>query len=250
MLFIEKVKSGKALLGPFLTLEHPAIIEICGHAGFDYAIIDTEHGETTLESAIDMVRAAQLSGVSPVVRVYKNEPELICKALDIGAEAVQVPQICSREEAIAAVSAAKYSPEGTRGCNHATRSGKYCAMDSEEIFTKSNGRIAVILQVEGQKGLDSFEDIVSVPGIDVLFIGPYDLSASLGIPGQVEHPLVVEAIAKSKKAADKFGVALGLFVDDIPTAKKWSELGVRYLSLSADTAFLYNSFKNAVDEFK
>ncbi len=249
MIFKEKVKSGKALLGPFLNLTNPAIIEIAGHAGFDYAIIDTEHGEIAVEMAVNMVRAAKLAGISPVVRVYKNEPELITKALDIGAEAVQIPQICSREEAEAAIRSAKFAPEGCRGCNRFTRGADYSHMSGADFFGKSNDTTAVILQVEGQKGMDNFEDIISVPGIDVLFIGPYDLSASLGIPGQVDHPLVMEAMDKSKKLADKYGVALGFFVDTVEGAIKWRERGVRYLSIGADTGFIYNAFRQTTDAY-
>ncbi|MGL5513708.1 MAG: aldolase/citrate lyase family protein, partial [Sporomusa sp.] len=125
VLLIEKLKSGEPVFGPFVNLCHPAVLEIAGLAGFDFAIIDTEHGELSSDRAVDMVRAAKLSGVSPVVRVYGNQPELIAKALDIGAEGVQVPQIGSRAEAAAAVKAAKFSPEGARGCNRYVRAAGY-----------------------------------------------------------------------------------------------------------------------------
>jgi len=249
MLFRERLKTGKAMLGPFINVCHPAVMEIAGLAGFDFAIIDTEHGEISTDRAVDMIRAAKLGGCSPILRVYGNQPELIGKALDMGADGVQVPMICSKEQAQAAVNAAKFSPDGSRGCNRFVHAARYSDMTGAEFFGESNKRTAVLLQVEGKEGLDNIEEILTVPGIDVLFIGPYDLSASLGIPGQVEHPLVLAAMEKTQAAAKKVGVALGFFCDDVPTAIKWKNRGVQYLSFSADVSLLYNAFKTSVEEF-
>lgn len=250
MIFREKLKQNKPMLGPFINLCHPAVMEIAGLAGFDFAIIDTEHGEISSDRAVDMVRAAQLAGVSPVLRVYANQPELIAKALDIGAEAVQVPQICSKAEAEAAVSAAKFSPTGSRGCNRFVRAANYSKMSKEDFFGKSNDTTAVILQVEGVAGMNCLPEILSVPGIDVLFIGPYDLSASLGVPGEIEHPKLIAAMQETLVLAEKAGVTLGFFVDDIPTAVKWQKLGVKYLSFGSDTGMLFNAFAEQVQAFK
>lgn len=246
----DKLKQEKALVGPFINLCHPAVMEIAGLAGFDFAIIDTEHGEISSDRAVDMVRAAILAGVSPVLRVYGNQPELIAKALDIGAHGVQVPQICSKAEAETAVSAAKFSPAGSRGCNRFVRAAQYSKMSKEDFFGKSNDTTAVILQVEGVEGMNCLEDILSVPGIDVLFIGPYDLSASLGIPGQIEHPKVMEAMEKTLVLAKKAGVALGFFVDDAATAAKWKKLGIQYISFASDTGMLYDAFAAQVKAVK
>ena len=250
MLFRERLKTGKALLGPFISLCHPALLEITGLAGYDFAIIDTEHGEISTDRALDMIRAAQLSGVSPIIRVYDNHPELIGKALDMGAEGVQIPMVCDKAGAVAAVSAAKFSPTGSRGCSRFVRAGRYSAMPKDEFFGASNDRTAVLVQVEGKEGLGNLEEILTVPGIDVLFIGPYDLSASLGVPGQVEHPLLLEAMDKTLAQAKKAGVALGFFVDDIPTAIKWKKRGIRYISFSADVSMIYDAFAKNVQDFQ
>jgi 4-hydroxy-2-oxoheptanedioate aldolase len=242
MLFRERLRTGKPLFGPFISLCHPALAEIAGLAGFDFVIIDTEHGEISTDRALDLIRAAQLGGASPVLRVYGNQPELIGKALDMGAEAVQVPQICTREEAVAAIRAAKFTPAGDRGCSRFVRGGKYSCMPREEFFGKSNDTTAVILQVEGTQGMANLDDIMGVPGIDVLFIGPYDLSASLGIPGQVDHPRLIEAMDKAVATAKKRGLALGFFVDDVETAVKWKKRGVQYLSFSVDVGLIYECF--------
>lgn len=249
MLLKNRLAQGEKLFGPFINLCHPAVLEIAGLAGFDFAIIDTEHGEISSERAVDMVRAAQLAGISPVVRVYSNQPELIAKALDIGAAGVQIPQVCTRQQAEAAVRAAKFSPVGERGCNRYVRAAKYSALDKAKYFGCANDEVAVIIQVEGKAGLDNLGEIIVVPGIDVLFIGPYDLSASLGVPGQVEHPLVLGAVEQTMKLAAKAGVALGFFVDDVQAAIQWKNRGIQYISIASDTGLLYEVFKNNVNKF-
>lgn len=246
----ERLKLGEPIFGLFVNLCHPAVLEVAGLAGFDFAIIDTEHGELSSDRAVDMVRAAKLAGVSPVVRVYGNQPELIAKALDIGAEGVQVPQIGSKPEAEAAVRAAKFAPAGTRGCNRYVRAAGYSAKDKFAYFGGANEETAVILQVEGKEGIGNLTDILTVKGIDVLFIGPYDLSASLGIPGQVDHPDLVAEMQKNMKLASEAGVAIGFFVDDVETAIKWKQWGIQYLSFAADVGLLYQAFSTAARAFK
>jgi len=246
----ERLQKGDCLFGPFVNLCHPAVMEVAGLAGFDFAIIDTEHGEISADRAVDMVRAAKLAGLSPVVRVYGNQPELISKALDIGAEAVQIPQVSTRLEAEAALRSAKFSPVGARGANRYVRAAQYSATDKAAYFANANKETAVIVQVEGKAGMENLADIITVPGIDVLFIGPYDLSASLGIPGQVEHPLIMEAMNKTMELARQAGVAIGFFVDDAHSAAKWKKAGVQYISFAADVGLLYEIFKQKVSIFR
>ncbi|MGE1061864.1 aldolase/citrate lyase family protein [Megasphaera paucivorans] len=248
--FKERLKNGDQLLGPFLNLNYPAIIEMAGLAGFDFAIIDNEHGEIPIESAINLVRAAKAAGITSIVRVYENNPELIGKALDMGADGVQIPNVGSKEAAEKAVKAAKFAPFGERGCNRYVRGGKYSAMDRTEFFGKSNERTSVILQVEGQDGVASLPEILKVKGIDVLFVGPYDLSASLGIPGQVEHPKVIAQMEEIMEQAKQVGVAIGYFVDDIETAIKWKKRGVQYISFACDANLLYDAFKKSTTLFQ
>jgi len=246
----ERLTNGEKLFGPFVNLCHPAVLEVAGLAGFDFAIIDTEHGELSSDRAVDMVRAAKLAGISPVVRVYGNQPELIAKALDIGAEGVQIPQISTKIEALAAVKAAKFSPQGARGSNRYVRAAQYSATDKFAYFANANQETAVIIQVEGKEGIDNLAEILTVEGIDVLFIGPYDLSASLGIPGQIEHPVLVAEMKKNMELARQAGIAIGFFVDDVESAIKWKRWGVQYISFAADVGLLYEIFKEKVNAFK
>ena len=139
---------------------------------------------------------------------------------------------------------------GSRGCNRFVRAGKYGSIDKNQFFGKANEETAVILQVEGQDGVAALSDILTVKGIDVLFVGPYDLSASLGIPGQVDHPKVIEQMEQIMKEAEKVGVAIGFFVDDVRKAVVWRNRGVQYVSFSSDVGELYTRFKECADYFK
>ena len=190
-----------------------------------------------------------MPGIPSIVRVYEGNPELIDKALDLGADGVQIPNIGSKEAAEIAVSAAKFAPEGSRGCNRYVRAGKYGSIDKADFFGKANDETAVILQVEGQDGVQALPDILKVKGFDVLFVGPYDLSASLGIPGQVNHPKVIAQMEEIMRQAKEVGVAVGFFCDDVATAVEWKNRGVQYVSFSSDIGQLYERFKEAADGF-
>ncbi len=248
--FKKRLQNGEKLFGPFLNLNYPAVVEVAGMAGFDFVIIDNEHGEIPLEGTVDLIRAAKLAGVPAIVRVYEGNPELIDKALDLGADGVQIPNIGSKEAAEIAVQAAKFAPVGSRGCNRFVRAGRYGSIPKEDFFGKANDETAVILQVEGQDGVAALPDILQVPGVDVLFVGPYDLSASLGIPGQVDSPKVIEQMNQIMAQASKVGVAIGFFVDDVKKAVEWKNRGVQYVSFSSDIGELYTRFKESTEYFK
>lgn len=249
-IFKDKLKRGEKLFGPFMNMNYPTAIEIAGLAGFDFVIIDNEHGEIPVEGTLDLIRAAKLTGIPAIVRVYEGNPELIDKALDLGADGVQIPNIGSKEAAITAVKAAKFAPTGSRGCNRFVRAGRYGSIPKEDFFGKANDETAVILQVEGQDGVAALPEILTVPGIDVLFVGPYDLSASLGIPGQVDHPKVIEQMNIIMEQAQKVGVAIGFFVDDVKKAVEWKNRGVQYVSFSSDVGELFIRFKENAEYFK
>jgi len=246
----EKLKDNKFVIGPFLKLPSPAVVEIMGLSGFDYVIIDCEHGPLNILVAEDMVRAAHLAGISAVIRVRENNAGMISQALDIGADAVQVPQICSKKDAEELLKAAKFYPRGERGVCRYVRAAEYSAIEKTEYFKKANRDSMVIIHIEGQEGIDNFDEIISVDGIDVVFIGPYDLSQSLGLPGQINHPLVEEKMKQVVEKARSNGKYVGTFVDDMETGNKWIKLGVQYISYSVDVGIIYNACTSITHKFK
>jgi len=246
----ESLKDKKYVIGPFLKLPSPAVVEIMGIAGFDYVIIDCEHGPLDILTAEDMVRAAHLAGISAVIRVGENNAGIISRALDIGADAVQVPQICSKKDAEKLIQSAKFYPEGERGVCKYVRAAKYSGTEKNQYFKRANHESTVIIHIEGQEGISNFEEIISVDGIDIVFIGPYDLSQSLGLPGQVNHPRVEEKMKEVVDKAKRNGKYVGTFVDDVKTGKKWIKFGVQYISYSVDVGIIYEACAKIIRKFE
>lgn len=242
----KNLQSGKVVIGPFLKLADPAIVEIAGLAGFDFVIIDTEHGPISFETAQNLIRSAEIAGITPIIRVSENSPSLILRSLDIGAQGVQVPQISTKDDAVKAVEAAKFFPQGSRGVCRFVRSAGYSSKNQNEYFKISNQETIVIVHIEGVEGIDNLSEILTVKGLDIIFLGPYDLSQSCGVPGEVNHPTVIEKMEKSVSLSKKMNVAVGTFVDNIESAKKWLGLGVQYISFSVDVGIFFNACSNIV----
>lgn len=243
----ELLRTGRSLIGTFVHIASPELVEIIGHAGFDFVIIDTEHGPFGMETAVDLMRAADAVGIHPVIRVSDNTPSLICKALDIGAEGVLVPQVTSKEEAQAAVRAARYHPQGQRGVFPYMRASAYSAQGGAGFYERANRETALLLLVEGVAGVDNLADILTVPGVDLIFIGPMDLSQSVGMPGQVDHPMVQEKIRRIVQQAGDQGIVTGIYAFDLAKAKQWMAMGVRFVAFYVDSAIIYGAYRDIAE---
>lgn len=229
-IFRKKLKESY-VLGLFMKTSDPGLVEAAGYAGMDFAILDTEHGPVNTERLQDLIRAAQNAGTVPIVRA--GNFEMIAKALDLGAAGIQIPKISSADEAKRAVREAKFFPKGNRGLCRFVRAAHYSALSKEEYLSAANNAL-VILQLEGTEAVEHLDEIMSVDGIDIIFIGPYDLSQSLGFPGEITHPLVLNEMRKILAAAQKNGLAIGTFVDSNEMLKMWSSAGINYFAYSVD----------------
>ena len=247
--FREKLRQG-AVFGSFMKTSDPAFIEITGYAGMDFVVLDMEHGPVGLCDMQNNVRAAQLTGLMPIIRVADLNEQFISQALDIGAGAVQIPQVCTPEQAEMAVRYAKYYPKGERGVCRFVRAAGYSSTPREQYFEKANSDTLVIIQIEGSKAIDSIDEILAVKGVDIVFIGPYDLSQSFGVPGQTSHPKVISAMKDIVKRAEKLGVVTGTFTDSPETLKTWMDVGVKYLSYSVDVGIFYEACVELVQGFR
>jgi len=245
--FREKLKTGAA--GIFSKTRDPAFIEIMGYAGLDYVIIDLEHGPNTIETAQDLIRAAQVGGIFPIVRVKENCEPVMGEALDIGAGGLQIPQITTKAEAEAVISRVKFHPGGHRGVCRFVRAANYSAKDRFEYFADANKSV-IILQIEGKEGVGNIDGILGVKGIDAVFIGPYDLSQSLGLTGQVDHPAVEEKMLEIVKKCGEKGVTVGTFADTPANAAKWKKNGVKYISYSVDVGIFYDAARGLAEMLK
>lgn len=238
------LNEGKTLFGPFCKIQDPVIVEIAALSGFDFVIIDMEHGPYSIESVQNMIRAAEARDITPVVRVTENSETLILRTLDIGAKCVQVPQICTKEDAEKVVKATKFYPKGERGMCRYVRAAEYTNINSTDHFGKANDSIISIIHIEGLEGIENLPDILSVDGIDVIFLGPYDLSQSCGVPGQVDHEKVVNSMKDAVKLAKQHGKAVGTFTESPDKAKMWKDIGVQYISYAVDVGLIMNTFKD------
>ncbi len=240
--FKRRLASGP-VYGPFSKATDPAFVEAAGYAGFDFIILDLEHGPAGTQALQNLIRGAEVAGVVPIVRVKEAPRTLIGEVLDIGAAGVQVPQISTADEARAAVAAAKFGAGSGRGVCRFVRAARYATTPGSEYLERANEAL-VVLQLEGRRALDNLESIISVSGIDVVFIGPYDLSQSLGHPGEVEHPEVVQAIEKIVRSCQARGVTVGTFVDTPESAERGLAAGIRYLSYSVDLGIFTEACRN------
>lgn len=244
-----KEKLHKGVVGCFSKTEDPAIIEAMGYAGADFVIIDLEHGPNTIRSAQNLIRAAQVSGVFPIIRVKEETKDVMAEALDIGAGGIQVPQITSRADAEDVIRRTRFSPVGERGVCRFVRAANYSSKDRFQYFQDANQAV-LVLQIEGQEGIDALPEILEVEGIDVIFIGPYDLSQSLGVVGQIDHPLVEEKMLEIVALCKQKNILVGTFTDTIENARKWKNLGVNYIAHSVDMGIFHDAIKGLVTEIK
>lgn len=245
----QRLAAGEPVLGTWCVLPGAGAVNVLTAAGFDFVIIDMEHGPFGYSEVEDMVRAAESEGRNALVRVPCLDESAILRALETGAHGVVVPQISTADEARAAVSACKYHPEGTRGLSPYTRSGGYTANDNHDLTSRENARVLVTLLVEGVEGLANLDEIVAVPGVDAVYLGIYDLSQSVGRPGQVEHPDVLRAIADNVGRIRGAGVAAGCLVQCTDHVRTYARLGVRFFAWQADCSLLYEASRAAVDAF-
>lgn len=247
--FKERLQAGEVVVGPFTIVSSSIMMEALGLAGMDFVILDTEHGPFDMMSVETMCCAADGAGVAPIVRVGEINDWMILRALDVGATGVQVPQITCKADAEAVVKAAKYTPIGERGLSILTRGGELGTRGSN-YTDLANEETVVIVHIEGVEGVRNLDEVLTADHIDVIFLGPYDLSQSLGIPGQVEDPRVEGAIRDSIgkiKAAGKFA---GSFAKDATIAKRLIDMGVQYMSVSVDAAIYKDACAGIVSQLK
>lgn len=238
-------------IGTFFELGSSSAVEALSRTGLDYIIIDTEHGYATEDSVVEYIRAAENGGLMPYVRIGDIRRPYVLRMLDIGARGLIVPNIRSVDEVKQLVSAAKFPPIGNRGyCP--TRTTVW-GMDewSKDVFSymeECNRRVKLLPQCETKEALECIEEIVSLDGVDGVFIGPCDLSISLGVPLQFDSPVLLAAIERIYNACHAAGKEVVIFAGNIPDVKKWLAKGFDSVAYSLDAAIFANAMKAAVEE--
>jgi len=238
-----KLAGATPCVGVFSKTLDSSFVEAAGLGGLDFIILDTEHGHASLETIHHHVRAAALVGMESIVRVKGVDAHAIAAALDSGAGGVQVPNIATPEQARAAVEAARFYPLGARGVCRFVRAARHGSLEKSAYFTAANEAL-LVLQVEGLEGVSNIDAILDVPGFDVLFIGPYDLSQSIGKPGEVDAPEIHELIGRIAAAAAAKDKALGIFCDTPEALARYWQEGVAYIAYSVDISIFSDAIRS------
>jgi len=245
--FKKKLTRGDLLIGAIMTLPSTEIAEIFSLSGFDWLFVDLEHSALDIKDAQHILQTV-VPRTPCLIRVPSNDEIWIKKALDIGASGIIVPQVKTKEEANRAVQLCKYPPKGTRSVGIA-RAHEYGKIFQEYVNTANND-ICVILQIEHIDGVGNISEILEVPGIDCLFIGPYDLSASLDKLGVTTDSDVQSAISEVKKKADQSNVPLGIFGATIEAVQPYINEGYSLIAVGIDTLLIEKTAKKIIQAFK
>jgi 2-keto-3-deoxy-L-rhamnonate aldolase RhmA len=245
--FRDRVRRRDTLIGALLTLGSSEVAEICTLVGFDWVWIDLEHTALSLEQAQQLIQVTS-GRIGSVVRVPWNDPVHIKRALDLGCDGVIVPQVRTAEEARQAVAAAKYPPAGIRSVGIA-RAQQY-GMKLQEYVVSANEAVTVMVQIEHVDAVPHIDGILDVPGVDAIVIGPYDLSASMGRPGEIAHPDVSAMIDKLAVACNERQMPWGVFAPDAATAKARLVSGASVIALATDTMHLWRGARAALTELR
>lgn len=239
------IEAGDPAVGSWVSIGHPAMAEIPASLAFDFVVIDTEHTPTSLETVENMLRAVEATTgpTEPIVRVASNDPVRIKRVLDMGVGGVMVPMVETADEANAVVDAVRYPPAGSRGIAGG-RSSRY-GMDLQERVESGGEELLTVVQVETERGLANVEEIVAVDGVDVAFVGPADLSASLGLFADWDHDRYRGAVERVVSAAEEAGVAAGTLAFDASDVHQQLEAGFSFVIAGVDATHVIDGCREA-----
>ncbi|HEX4928251.1 MAG TPA: HpcH/HpaI aldolase/citrate lyase family protein [Burkholderiales bacterium] len=246
--FKRALQAGQAQIGLWSSLSSSYTVEVIAGAGFDWLLLDMEHSPNDLESVLGQLQAAAPYPTQPVVRVPWNEMVAMKRVLDIGAQSLLVPYVCTPEEAAAAVSHMRYPPGGVRGVAGTTRATRFGRI--EDYARRAQEELCLLVQVETRGALDKLEAICAVDGVDGVFIGPADLHASLGYPGETANPQVKPLIDEAIRRIRKAGKAPGILTPNEADARHWLQCGALFVAVGADVGILARGADALAAKFK
>ena len=236
-------------IGTWAEIPSPYVTNIMSKAGFDFTIIDMEHGVTDFETAQNMIFAAKAEGKETFIRVPAIEESWILRCLDMGGDGLLFPQVSCKAQAEAAVKYAKFIPMGMRGFNPYTAFGGYGKVESD-FFKKENDRVRLGVILESKEAFDNLEDILAVEGIEIFYMGQYDLSVSLGMPGETSNPILLDIMEKAVRKINARGKIAGCMIHSIDEGKMVMKQGFRYLVYKVDTGILLDAVRLVTGEIK
>lgn len=242
-----KLKNDELVIGAFVKSSDPSIVEVLGCTGLDFFVLDNEHVALDKSDITNIIRAAECYDIESIVRVTKNNPDYILQVLDAGANGVQVPNIDTYEQAVELGNSSKYKPLGDRGFSPNTRAARYGAIKLHDYIQNQNEETLVVAHCESKESYNNIDEILKVDAIDVIFIGPMDLSQSFGVVGNLDDPQVSNCIKEVCEKTRKAGKAVGI-VTSVKNVKKYTDMGMRYMLIGNDQGCIMNHFTNVVKE--
>ena len=239
----QRLLNGETLNGCWLNLGSAVTAEIVGLSGFDWVLIDLEHGAGSESTTLSQIQALEHTTAGVIVRAESTEPQRIHRVLDMGAEGVMCPKVRNADAALKVVKGLHYPPFGNRGVAKMVRATQF-GLNFNDYYAKSREQILGIVQIETTEVLNHLDEVAAIDGVDVLFIGPADLSMELGIFGQFEHPLFVEVLTNIVGAAKRAGKAAGILFFNPDDYQRYHNLGIRFLACGADATFVAEGARN------
>jgi 2-dehydro-3-deoxyglucarate aldolase/4-hydroxy-2-oxoheptanedioate aldolase len=245
------LKQGKLQIGcGFNQIRSLEVPRILASAGFHWTFLDAEHGGFNIETLQDLCHECALAGVSPIVRVADMQYSLVARALDCGAQGVIFPRVESPELLARAVSWTKFPPAGVRGFGLAATHVDYERVTIPQILEHMNENVMVVLQIETRLAVERREELLSVPGIDAVLVGPVDLSISLGVPGDFQHPSMLDAMEQIRESCLNHGIAPGTQARTVALAKFWIDRGMIFVGSGSETGFLFEKASEVASALK
>lgn len=246
-----KLQNGEVCFGTMLRiLKSPQAVALCASEGWDYIILDTEHNDYNYETIGNFSLAAKYEEIDMYVRVPDKLYHQMAQMLDIGAEGLVLPQVKTQQEVQHIIQSTKYASMGKRGVSISTTVTLSRDYKIEEYIEWANRELMTIVQIESEEGVNNVEQIVAIPGVDAIMIGPADLSHDMGISGQIDHPRVEEAFREVIKECNKYGVAPGVHLASLEHVDKWVKEGMRFITYSYDTKFFKDASREALTKLR
>lgn len=249
--YLKKIfESKKKAIGTWNIINSHMVVDVIASSGVDFIVIDAEHGAIDFDTAQLMGGICESYSVSPIMRVGEINESLILRALDIGMHGVQLPNIGTREDAERFVSLAKYPPLGMRGFSPYTKAGLYDSSNGGRLVSAANSNVLLIANVEGEEGFANLDEISKVQGIDVIFIGLFDLSKSLGLAGQVQHPKVLKKLDEAISIVHRNNKLVGSIASNLEMLEQLQRKEIDYLTYSVDTGMIKEAYKLMIDTYR
>lgn len=242
-----RLAAGELCVGTMLVeIRQPGVMTMLANAGFDFVLVDNEHGPFSIDVIAELCRAARSEGVTPIVRIPELTYAHVAQSLDGGAQGIMLPRVTERAQVEECVRYMKYAPEGKRGAVLARGHTAFKVGPLVETLAAMNRETMLVVQVETKEAVDRLDDLLSVPGVDAALIGPTDLSLALGVGGQMEHPTLVAAIEATMAACVKHKVVPAIHTNEVAMTASWARRGMRLVSINSEVGLLTGAARGAI----